>query len=138
MLLAWEQWTETVITSGDTRVIRLWDAQQELRAFDIPTGADCSVTCLDSTYASIAHENQYRIIPEQTEDDIPIFMGMDGDSQQFHNQRHGLIVAGCSDGSVRLFDRRCHPSDCRVKTWMEHGSWVLTVQLRGDKVISGW
>lgn len=51
--------------------------------------------------------------------------------------RSGLVVVGCGDGSVRLFDRRCGPSEARVKTWMEHGGSVLGVQLRGNRVISG-
>lgn len=36
--MTWEQWTQTLITSGDTRVVRFWDAEKELKAFDIPTG----------------------------------------------------------------------------------------------------
>lgn len=66
--MAWEQWTQTVITSGDVRYIRLWDAERELKSMDIPTGADCSVSCIDSTYAgtgtalnySYKHISQYK------------------------------------------------------------------------------
>ncbi|KAK5640922.1 hypothetical protein RI129_009469 [Pyrocoelia pectoralis] len=137
VLVNWEQWTQTVITSGDTRVIRLWDAERELRAFDIPTGADCSVTCLDSTYSSVAHEKHNRSLIESDHSDDGIFMGMDNEIPSFNNQKQGLIVSGCADGSVRLFDRRCPPSDARIKTWLEHASWVLGVQLRDNKVISG-
>lgn len=139
VLLIWEQCTQSVITSGDTRAIRLWDAERELRAFDLPTGADCSVTCLDSTFASTANEKYASIQADLDVYDDGLLLGMDGDSiAGFGNQRQGLIAAGCADGSVRLFDRRCHPSEARVKTWMEHGSWVLGVQLCGDKVVSGW
>lgn len=134
----WEQWTQTVITSGDTRVIRMWDAECELKAFDIPTGTDYSVTCLDSTFSSVGHEKQNRLLIDSVQYDDGIFMGMDGENTLFSNQKQGLIVAGCADGSVRLFDRRCHPSDARIKTWMEHGSWVLSAQMRDNKVISGW
>lgn len=49
--MCWEQLTQTVITSGDVRIIRLWDAERELKSMDIPTGADCSVSCIDSSFA---------------------------------------------------------------------------------------
>lgn len=38
VVMTWEQWTQTLITSGDARVVRFWDAEKELKAFDIPTG----------------------------------------------------------------------------------------------------
>ncbi|XP_035826281.1 regulatory-associated protein of mTOR [Aplysia californica] len=50
-----------------------------------------------------------------------------------------LLIAGCGDGSVRLFDRRLNPTECRVMTLREHNSWVLKVHLqRGSegKIVS--
>ncbi|XP_025084218.1 regulatory-associated protein of mTOR-like isoform X3 [Pomacea canaliculata] len=50
-----------------------------------------------------------------------------------------LLIAGCGDGTVRLFDRRLAPTECRVMTLREHSSWVLNVHLqRGaeGKIIS--
>ncbi|BFZ17584.1 hypothetical protein BsWGS_20619 [Bradybaena similaris] len=50
-----------------------------------------------------------------------------------------LLIAGCGDGSVRLFDRRMNPTECRVMTLREHNSWVLKVHLqRGSegKIVS--
>lgn len=52
-------------------------------------------------------------------------------------QRTGLIAVGCADGSVRLFDRRVNTSEARVRTWREHNNWVIGLQLRGEKIISG-
>jgi regulator-associated protein of mTOR len=54
-----------------------------------------------------------------------------------------LIVAGCGDGSVRLFDRRLSPQEARIMTWREHSAWVVDVNLRSNpqgsgKAISGW
>ncbi|CAG0912964.1 unnamed protein product [Notodromas monacha] len=46
VLLNWNQRCEQVAASGDVRVIRLWDTRRELRIADLPTGADCCVTCL--------------------------------------------------------------------------------------------
>ncbi|XP_071815163.1 regulatory-associated protein of mTOR-like isoform X2 [Apostichopus japonicus] len=52
-----------------------------------------------------------------------------------------LLIAGCGDGSLRLYDRRLAPTDSRVMTLREHDSWVTNVYLEkgstGDgKIIS--
>ncbi|XP_046854750.1 regulatory-associated protein of mTOR-like isoform X4 [Xenia sp. Carnegie-2017] len=50
-----------------------------------------------------------------------------------------LLVIGCGDGSVRLFDRRLPPSDSRVMTMREHQSWIVNVVLQNkssDNIIS--
>uniref|UniRef100_A0A2C9JG35 Raptor N-terminal CASPase-like domain-containing protein n=1 Tax=Biomphalaria glabrata TaxID=6526 RepID=A0A2C9JG35_BIOGL len=104
LVTEWEQETTTLITSGNARIIRLWDMQKETKICDISTGADSCVTSLASD---------------------PL-----GKS---------LLIAGCGDGSVRLFDRRLNPAECRVMTLKEHNSWVLKVHLqRGSegKIVS--
>lgn len=130
-----------MITTGDVRVLRFWDAEKELRAYDIPTGVDCSVTCLDSTYANVSHEKQPKYVPKEDADDEGLCMGSDSGSidepDAIDRTRLGLVVAGCADGSVRLFDRRCNPNDARIKTWMEYTAPVLGIQLRGNRIISG-
>ncbi|XP_044734524.1 regulatory-associated protein of mTOR [Chrysoperla carnea] len=101
VVMTWEQQTQKILVTGDVRLIRVWDAETELRVCDIPTGADCSATCIDSDNSN-------------------------------------LIVVGCGDGSVRLFDRRLSPQEARVMTWREHTAWVLGVYLRhNEKLISG-
>lgn len=149
MVLTWEQSTQTVITSGETRVIRFWDAERELRAFDIPTGADSSVTCMDSTFTSTSREKLSSHIsvckepPERDDDDDDDEEGLkmgNFEEECFTEsgcaQKTGLVVCGCADGSVRLYDRRCNPNEAKIRTWMEHGGSVMGVQLRGCQVIS--
>ncbi|XP_071105465.1 regulatory-associated protein of mTOR-like isoform X1 [Haliotis cracherodii] len=41
-----------------------------------------------------------------------------------------LLIAGCGDGTVRLFDRRLAPTECRVMTLKEHSGWVVNVHLQ--------
>lgn len=139
--MCWEQWTQTTITSGDVRLIRIWDTERELKDYDIPTGSDCSVTCIDSSYTNMTRSNSTSTIPTpvSTPEDEGLVMKTElGTGDYVHRNRDGLIAVGCGDGSVRLFDRRCNPNEARIKTWREHGSWVLGLQLRGDKIISGW
>ncbi|KAF7273223.1 hypothetical protein GWI33_014074 [Rhynchophorus ferrugineus] len=132
VLLAWEQWTQTVITTGDTRILRFWDVQKELKAFDISTGTDAPVTCVDSFYSG----QNLGFSPIRLE---KIGSPPEGDSPSrgTTGPKAGLAVVGCTDGSVRLFDRRCGPQEARVRTWMEHMEPVLAVQLYDNSVISG-
>lgn len=96
MVVDWEQETGLLMTSGDVRVIRMWDTDRETKVQDIPTGADSCVTSLSC------------------------------DSQR------SLIVAGLGDGSVRVFDRRMGPNECRVMTYREHGAWVVKAHLQKE------
>lgn len=100
----WQQRSQTVIVAGDSRYLRCWDADTELRVCDIPTGADsASVLVLSSA-------------PNE------------------------LIAAGCTDGSVRLFDKRCAPAEARVKVYRETSGHILTACLRDDcgHLVTGW
>jgi hypothetical protein len=47
-VVLWEQRTQNVVVTGDVRVIRIWDAESELKVQDIPTGADCCVTSIST------------------------------------------------------------------------------------------
>ncbi|XP_012221005.1 regulatory-associated protein of mTOR isoform X2 [Linepithema humile] len=47
LVTKWEQESLTLAVTGDVRIVRLWDAETELKKQDIPTGADCCTTCLD-------------------------------------------------------------------------------------------
>ncbi|KAK9301643.1 hypothetical protein QLX08_006065 [Tetragonisca angustula] len=47
LVTKWEQKSLTLAVTGDVRIVRLWDAETELKKQDIPTGADCCATCID-------------------------------------------------------------------------------------------
>ncbi|XP_036924243.1 regulatory-associated protein of mTOR [Sturnira hondurensis] len=46
MVVDWEQETGLLMSSGDVRIIRVWDTDREVKVQDIPTGADSCVTSL--------------------------------------------------------------------------------------------
>ncbi|XP_046483288.1 regulatory-associated protein of mTOR isoform X4 [Neodiprion pinetum] len=48
LITSWEQRSLTLAVTGDVRIVRLWDAETELKKQDIPTGADICATCLDT------------------------------------------------------------------------------------------
>ncbi|KAK9885163.1 hypothetical protein WA026_010673 [Henosepilachna vigintioctopunctata] len=127
LLLSWEQWSQTVITAGDSRVLRLWDAEKETKAFDIVTGTDSPVTCINSCFANTSNEH-YASFIATNRDDPP------RESEHEYPCR-GFVAAGFENGSVRLFDRRCPPADNRVKDWMEHSQPILGLQLLDDNFV---
>ncbi|XP_069786057.1 regulatory-associated protein of mTOR isoform X2 [Narcine bancroftii] len=94
MVVDWEQETGLLMTSGDVRIIRIWDTDREMKVQDIPTGADSCVTSLSC------------------------------------NSSRSLIVGGLGDGSVRIYDRRMAPNECRVMTYREHAAWVVKTYLQ--------
>uniref|UniRef100_H3B7T1 Regulatory associated protein of MTOR complex 1 n=1 Tax=Latimeria chalumnae TaxID=7897 RepID=H3B7T1_LATCH len=103
MVVDWEQETGLLMTSGDVRIIRIWDTDREMKVQDIPTGADSCVTSLSC------------------------------------DSHRSLIAAGLGDGSVRIYDKRMAPHECRVMTYREHSAWVVKAYLQkhpGGNIIS--
>lgn len=49
------------------------------------------------------------------------------------NVKSDLIATGCSDGSVRLFDKRCAPQDARIRVYREHNGAILTACLKTNQ-----
>ncbi|KAG8310198.1 hypothetical protein J6590_068405 [Homalodisca vitripennis] len=47
LVMAWHQKSQMLAVGGDSRIIRLWDAERELRVCDLSSGADYAATCLD-------------------------------------------------------------------------------------------
>lgn len=102
-MTAWQQKSQCVVVAGESKYIRIWNAETELKLCDIPTGSDSSVRVLSTA-------------------------------------SNEIIAAGCTDGSVRLFDKRCPPVDARVMTYRESTGFILAACLRDDceNLITGW
>lgn len=49
------------------------------------------------------------------------------------NTRSELIVGGCGDGSVRLYDKRCSPQEARMRVYREHSGAILSCCLKNDQ-----
>lgn len=100
------------------------------------SGTDSLVTCIDSTFSSIYHENYQKSNKCDKNDSGPT-CDNNINSSTYHGPKLGMCVIGCADGSIRLFDRRCKSNDSRVKVWMEHAGSVLAVQQRDNLIVSG-
>lgn len=62
---AWHQSTQTIIAAGESKYIRLWDAEKELKFLDIPVGSDFPVShisCSPNALFAIGKENLFCFI----------------------------------------------------------------------------
>ncbi|XP_016962774.1 regulatory-associated protein of mTOR isoform X1 [Drosophila biarmipes] len=51
------------------------------------------------------------------------------------NMRSDVILAGCDDGSVQLFDKRCSPQDARISVYRRHSAPILHASLRASETM---
>ncbi|XP_016976713.1 LOW QUALITY PROTEIN: regulatory-associated protein of mTOR [Drosophila rhopaloa] len=51
------------------------------------------------------------------------------------NMRSDVILAGCDDGSVLLFDKRCSPQDARISLYRRHSAPILHACLRSNETV---
>uniref|UniRef100_A0A8C7MR89 Regulatory associated protein of MTOR complex 1 n=1 Tax=Oncorhynchus kisutch TaxID=8019 RepID=A0A8C7MR89_ONCKI len=90
MVVDWEQETGLLMTSGDVRVIRIWDTEREMKVQDIPTGADSCVT-------SLSCDSQRSLIAA----------GLGDGSVRLYDRRMGANESKwLVDGDVRFFELR--------------------------------
>ncbi|KAA0713126.1 Regulatory-associated protein of mTOR [Triplophysa tibetana] len=87
MVVDWEQETGLLMTSGDVRVVRIWDTEREMKVQDIPTGADSCVT-------SLSCDPQRSLVAA----------GFGDGSVRVYDRRMGPNE--CVNGDVRFFDPR--------------------------------
>ncbi|XP_075073014.1 regulatory-associated protein of mTOR isoform X1 [Mixophyes fleayi] len=116
MVVDWEQETGLLITSGDVRIIRIWDTDREMKVQDIPTGADSCVTSLscDSHRSLIVAglgDGSVRIFDRrmsQSECRVMTYREHTAWVVKTHLQKHtdGNILSVSVNGDVRYFDPR--------------------------------
>lgn len=49
MVLTWQQWDQKIVVGGDSKYLRIWDAENEMKFGDIPLNADSAVKTLSSS-----------------------------------------------------------------------------------------
>ncbi|XP_017054890.1 LOW QUALITY PROTEIN: regulatory-associated protein of mTOR [Drosophila ficusphila] len=51
------------------------------------------------------------------------------------NMRSDVIIAGCDDGTVQLFDKRCSPQDARISVYRRHSAPILHTSQRANESV---
>jgi len=112
----WQQHSNKLIAGGNSKYIRCWDLETEKCARSLPTNTDACVTSLCTAW-------DYEL-----EISASGCMGMGPNT----------VVAGHSDGSLKLFDIRSPtgalPVDSRRRSarkdkYEEHSSWIVELSL---------
>ncbi|ELW68221.1 Regulatory-associated protein of mTOR [Tupaia chinensis] len=123
MVVDWDQETGLLVSSGDVRIVRIWDTDREMKVQDIPTGADSCVTSLSC--------DSHRSL---------IVAGLGDGSIRVYDRRMAL-------SECRVMTYREHAawvvkaylqkrpeghivSVSRVMTYREHAAWVVKAYLQ--------
>uniref|UniRef100_A0A8D2CWU7 Raptor N-terminal CASPase-like domain-containing protein n=1 Tax=Sciurus vulgaris TaxID=55149 RepID=A0A8D2CWU7_SCIVU len=116
MVVDWEQETGLLMSSGDVRIVRIWDTDRETKVQDIPTGADSCVTSLscDSHRSLIVAglgDGSIRVYDRRmalSECRVMTYREHTAWVVKAHLQKHpeGHIVSVSVNGDVRFFDPR--------------------------------
>ncbi|XP_054159125.1 regulatory-associated protein of mTOR-like isoform X2 [Oppia nitens] len=121
VIFEWNQWQHKLIASGEPRVIRLWDADKEMKIRDMNTGADKDVTSLstdNSHYICVGYNDgsvrvfDDRLMPHDSR--VHTFYDNKGYIVNAHIYPYEdgfLIISGSSTGDIKWFDKRnaTHP-----------------------------
>jgi len=117
VVMSWDQRRQSFIVGGEARFLRIWDAEKELKVYDIPTGADACVTsvaldsnggplfcigCGDGTVRLFDHRlpaQEARIMTYREHSAWVVNVSLSGDNSY-------SLLSGSTAGDVRLFDTR--------------------------------
>lgn len=117
LLLWWEQSQQRLVAGGEYRLVRLWDANKEMKIKDIITGADHLVTSISSDYHHLicvgGEDGSVRIFDDRQKSNA---------CQNYYSDRNGPIVnakiwpdsyantinlvSGNRSGDICWYDRR--------------------------------
>ncbi|XP_046663293.1 regulatory-associated protein of mTOR isoform X2 [Homalodisca vitripennis] len=127
LVMAWHQKSQMLAVGGDSRIIRLWDAERELRVCDLSSGADYAATCLDcdqsagsllaAGYADGAVRlydrrlppNEAKVYTYREHAQGVTYVNLRGDSGS-------LLLSGSGAGDVRVIDTRKHSTAVSCQT----------------------
>ncbi|XP_068119978.1 regulatory-associated protein of mTOR isoform X2 [Hyperolius riggenbachi] len=126
MVVDWEQETGLLVTSGDVRIIRIWDTEREMKVQDIPTGADSCVTSLscDSHRSLIVAglgDGSVRVFDRRmAQNDCRVMTYREHTAwvvkTHLQQQPEGNILSVSVNGDVRYFDPRLPESINTLQT----------------------
>lgn len=112
MVMDWQQQTGIMLVGGDSRIIKVWDAQTELPLF---------VSC----FASAIRPTNARRKDLDTDSDSPVTSLVSRITPGFPLT---LFAAGFANGEIKLFDRRDPDAPSVVRQYHDHESWVQNVR----------
>ncbi|XP_039291110.1 regulatory-associated protein of mTOR-like [Nilaparvata lugens] len=145
LVMSWDQHNQQLVAGGDCRLIRIWDASKELKAADLPTGADSCVTCLSIDNNS--NDSRQLLAAGYGDGSVRLFdrrLPPNEACVKTYREHTSWVVnvdlrtengtpkllSGCVAGDVRSFDTRRNSSDLAHKT--VHGMTAMATHRSAD------
>jgi len=127
----WKQSAGTLLVSGDSHVIKVWDAQTETQGLDLDTNSDSPVTALVSdhgaaqTFIASFADGKIKVFDRRIEEEDSIVRTYSEHTSWVQNVRWhptlgSQLLSASLDGQVKLWDLR--GSDNAIKTWDVHSN----------------
>lgn len=113
LTLEWQPASGTIIASGDSRTVRLWDAHRENIAFVRYFKRNLLIQI--DTYLFLFQE-----FSTQSESPVTSIVS-DPDAPS-------IFAMSFGDGTIQLYDKRLDDKDAVMSAWKAHDSWVHGVR----------
>ena len=129
----WQQVNGRLLTAGDSRLVRLWDAHRELCIADVPTHVNACATSITSD-ADIGHlfmvgfgDGSLGVYDQRHPPASSLVQLWDEHHawvQNVHLQKHGRreLVSASVDGALRVWDIRARASILQSRVPTDHAS----------------
>ncbi|KAG7100045.1 hypothetical protein E1B28_001830 [Marasmius oreades] len=126
LVMDWKQSTGILLVGGDSRVIKIWDAQTEIQGLDVETNSDSPVTSIVSdhgpsqTFVAGFGDGIVKVFDRRLEEDESVVRVYSDHSSWIQNVRpHPTVgfqfLSASLDGEVKLWDLRS--TDEAIQTW---------------------
>jgi len=134
MVMDWKQTAGVLLVGGDSKVIKVWDAQTETQNPDIETNTDSPLTSIISdpsssqTFVASFADGSIKVFDRRLEEHPVVRSFRDSTSWiqnvRWHPVLAGQFLSGSRDGQVKLFDMRT--SDMATRTWDVHADGLAS------------
>lgn len=136
-------WRNYVPEDGSqTELVAAWQALSDM----LPTGKGAGLVMdWDQSSSNLYTSGDVRFVriwdvqKELRVQDLPTHADSCITSISLDRQSNSVFIGGCGDGTVRVFDKRLPPTECVVKVFREHPTWVVkayTLQSFPNRVAS--
>ncbi|PPR02354.1 hypothetical protein CVT24_011698 [Panaeolus cyanescens] len=135
VILDWKQSAGILLVGGDSRVIKVWDAQTETQGLDADTNCDSPVTAITSdvgasqTFLASFADGSVRVFDRRMEEEDSIVRTYQAHKSwvqnvRWHPKLSAQFLSASVDGTVKLFDLRS--SDRAVQKWNSQSSGLAS------------
>lgn len=155
--LAWDPATRVLAAAGDTKFVRLWDCNTELKLIDLPSATDSFVTSLSMNesvrlLAAAHNDGSIRLYdPRNPPASARVMQYREHGRSVLTcvSQPGGRLVSGCTDGIIKVWDMRRQSSISTIKMGQSiayldihqnaplFAAWTMSSQLSVHSLVTG-